>query len=149
MQIRSYANRLYGKSSASSATRDLQHKRIEFSNAVMEVHGFPIFYFPVHDAAGSFGPKRQTGAAGAFHRFHLASWVFSQRMPYYIVINGSSDITLTPIIAVKTGPALDANYRKAFNNGILNIDLSGGRASQSDGTNAFGNVRFSPPAPSI
>ncbi len=126
---------------ASSATRDLQHKRIEYSNAVMEIHGFPIFYFPYMTQPDP-SVKRQTGllipSIGSTSRLG-----FFTSIPYYIVINNSSDITLTPIIAVKTGPVLDANYRKAFNNGILNIDISGGRASQSDGTNAFGNAIFS------
>jgi LPS-assembly protein len=31
---------------ASSATRDLQHKMIEYRNAEMEIHGFPVFYVP-------------------------------------------------------------------------------------------------------
>ena len=42
---------------------------------------------------------------------------FFTTLPYFIVINKSSDVTLTPIIGVKTGPVLDAKYRKAFNNG--------------------------------
>ncbi len=121
---------------ASSATRDLQHKRIEYENAVMEVHGFPIFYMPYMTQPDP-AVKRQTGllipSIGSTTRLG-----FFTALPYYIVINKSSDITLTPIIAVKTGPALDAKYRKAFNNGILNIDISGGNDNGQ-----FGNAIFS------
>jgi lipopolysaccharide assembly outer membrane protein LptD (OstA) len=86
--------------------------------------------------------KRQTGllipSIGSTSRLG-----FFTSIPYYIVINNSSDITLTPIIAVKTGPVLDANYRKAFNDGNLDIDISGGRDSEGGGTNSFGNAIFS------
>ena len=121
---------------ASSATRDLQHKRVEYENAVMEVHGFPIFYMPYMTQPDP-SVKRQTGllvpSIGSTSRLG-----FFTALPYYIVLNNSSDLTLTPIIGVKTGPVLDAKYRKAFNNGILNIDLSGGNDNGE-----FGNAIFS------
>ncbi len=109
---------------ASSATRDLQHKRIEYTDAQMQIHGFPIFYLPYMTQPDP-SVKRQTGllipAAGSTS--HLGFFV---SLPYFIVLDGASDLTLTPIIAVKTGPILDAKYRRAFNNGILHIDVSGG-----------------------
>ena len=125
---------------ASSATRDLQHKRVEYENAVMEIHGIPVFYLPYMTQPDP-SVKRQTGllvpASGSTSRLG-----FFTALPYYIVINNSSDITLTPIIAVKTGPVLDAKYRKAFNNGILNIDLSGGNDNSSFGNATFANGTF-------
>jgi LPS-assembly protein len=125
---------------ASSATRDLQHKRIEFSNAVMEIHGFPIFYTPYMTQPDP-SVKRQSGllvpSIGSSSRLG-----FFTTLPYYYVINNSSDITLTPIIAVKTGPVLDANYRKAFNNGLLNIDISGGNDNDNFGSAIFSSGTF-------
>ena len=125
---------------ASSATRDLQHKRIEYSNAVMEIHGVPIFYWPYMTQPDP-SVKRQTGllipSFGSTSRLG-----FFAALPYYIVIDRTSDITLTPVIAVKTGPVLDAKYRKAFNNGILHIDISGGNDNKNFGDAIFSDGTF-------
>ncbi len=125
---------------ASSATRDLQHKRIEYTNAEMEIDGFPIFYLPYMTQPDP-SVKRQSGllipSIGSSSRLGVFATV-----PYYFVIDNSSDITLTPIIAVKTGPVLDAVYRKDFNNGVLHIDVSGGRDKNSFGNAIFSNGTF-------
>lgn len=121
---------------ATSATRDLQHKRIEYSNAVMQIHGFPVFYLPYMSQPDP-SVKRQTGllipSLGSSSRLG-----FFTAVPIYIVIDSSSDLTLTPVIAVKTGPILDAKYRKVFNFGALDIDVSGGNDNKN-----FGNAIFS------
>ncbi len=128
---------------AGSATRDLQHKRIEYTNAVMEIHGLPIFYWPYMSQPDP-SVKRQSGfmIPSIGSTSHLG---FFASLPYYIVIDGSSDLTLTPIIAVKSGPVLDADYRKDFNNGVLHIDVSGGRddVAGGSGDSSFGDAIFS------
>jgi LPS-assembly protein len=120
---------------ASSATRDMQHKRIEYVNALMEIHGVPIFYMPYMTQPDP-SIRRQSGllipSLGSTSRLG-----FFTTLPYYIVIDGSSDITLTPIIAVKTGPVVDVNYRKDFNDGNLNIDVSGGNDNKNFGDAVF------------
>ncbi len=125
---------------ASSATRDLEHKRIEYRDATLEMDGFPVFYTPFLSEPDP-SVRRQTGllipAAGVSS--HLGVFV---AIPYYIVIGPSSDITITPIVASKEGPALDAKYRRVFNNGELNIDLSGGHDHGSFGDSVFANGTF-------
>jgi LPS-assembly protein len=121
---------------ASSATRDLQHKMIEYRNAEMEIHGIPVFYIPYMTQPDP-SVKRQTGllipSAGVSS--HLG---FFATIPYYIVLDQQSDVTLTPILAVKTGPVLDAKYRRAFNDGLLHINVSGG-----EDRHQFSNAIFS------
>jgi LPS-assembly protein len=120
---------------ATSATRDLQHKMIEFTNPRLEFHGIPVFYFPFLTEPDP-SVKRQTG-------FLIPSIGVSSRLgffyaqPYFVTLGKSADITLTPIIAAKQGPALKADYRQAFNDGKLDINLSGGK---TDGS--FGNSEF-------
>jgi LPS-assembly protein len=124
---------------ATSATRDLQHKMIEYRNAVMEMDGIPVFYLPYMTQPDP-SVRRQTGllipSIGQSSR--IGSFV---SIPYFIVLDQESDITLTPVIATKAGPILDAQYRRAFNTGILHINVSGGNdrghlgdAIFSDGT---------------
>ena len=125
---------------ATSAVRDLQHKKIEYRNAEMEISGIPVFYFPYMTQPDP-SVRRQTGllipSIGSSSRLGPFALV-----PYYIVIDGSSDVTLTPIIAVKTGPVLNTVYRKVFNNGVLNINLSGGHDNGTFGDAIFSDGTF-------
>jgi LPS-assembly protein len=125
---------------ASSATRDLQHKMIEYRNAEMEIHGFPVFYVPYMTQPDP-SVKRATGllipAFGVSSRLGVFIAV-----PYYIVIDQESDITLTPIIASKQGPVLDAKYRRDFNDGVIHIDISGGRDKGTLGDAVFSDGTF-------
>ncbi|MDE8345943.1 MAG: LPS assembly protein LptD [Acidocella sp.] len=125
---------------ARSATRDLQHKTIEFRDADLEFDGFPIFYLPYLSEPDP-SVRRQTGflipSVGSSSRLGLFTII-----PYYIVINQESDITLTPILATKQGPALRANYRRAFNNGEVNIDASAGLDRGHSGNSIFSNGVF-------
>jgi LPS-assembly protein len=125
---------------ASSATRDLQHKMIEYRNAEMEIHGFPVFYFPYLTQQDP-SVKRATGllipAAGISSRIG-----FFVALPYYIVIDKESDVTLTPIIGTKQGPVIDAKYRRDFNDGVVHIDVSGGRDHGTLGDAVFSDGTF-------
>jgi LPS-assembly protein len=125
---------------ATSATRDLQHKMIEYRNAEMEIYGLPVFYTPYLTQPDP-SVKRATGllipAAGISSKLGVFTAI-----PYYIVIGPSSDVTLTPILATKQGPALDANYRRAFNNGQLTIDGSVGRDKGNTGDSVFSSGTF-------
>ncbi|HQT45668.1 MAG: organic solvent tolerance protein [Acidocella sp. 20-63-7] len=125
---------------ARSATRDLEHKMIEFRDASMEFYGIPVFYTPyLSEPAPSV--KRQSGllipSIGTTSK--LGPFV---TVPYYFVLGPSSDITLTPILATKQGPAARAEYRRAFNDGTLNINLSGGQDHGHFGNSVFANGTF-------
>lgn len=120
---------------ASTVTRDLEHKRIEYRDAEMEFYGFPVFYTPYLTQPDP-SVKRQSGflipGIGTSSRIG-----FFAVAPYYYVINQQSDITLTPIISSKKDPALKLDYRRVFNKGALNI-----KASLGNDTRGFGNAVF-------
>ena len=125
---------------AATATRDLQHKMIEFTNARLEFHGVPVFYTPFLTEPDP-SVRRQTGllipSAGATSRLG-----FFAAIPYFITLGPTADLTLTPILPAKQGPALKADYREAFNDGMLNINLSGGRADGHFGNSVFSSGVF-------
>jgi LPS-assembly protein len=110
--------------SARSATQDLQHHLIEYKDATMEIYGFPILWFPYFSHPDPTA-KRMSGllipAAG--YSTHLGAFA---EIPYYWVINNSSDATITPIISSKNGLAGDVKYREDFNFGSMKIDASSG-----------------------
>ncbi len=114
---------------ALSAVQDLEHKKIEYQDAVLEMYGFPVGYLPYFWHADP-SVKRASGllipSLGASS--HLGAF-FAQ--PYYWVIDDQSDATFTPMATTKAGPELEVEYRRRFNNGFLQLNGSLGYLDHS------------------
>jgi LPS-assembly protein len=114
---------------ALSAVQDLEHKKIEYEDAVLEMYGIPIGYLPyfwhpdpsVKRASGLLIPSM--GASSNIGAF------FAQ--PYYWVIDDQSDATFTPMITSRAGPQLSIEYRRRFNSGSVTVDGSVGYLDDS------------------
>jgi LPS-assembly protein len=109
---------------ADKAVQDLEHKKIEYENAVLEMYGIPVAYFPyfwhvdpsVKRASGLLIPSAGvTSGLGVF-----------VAQPYFWVLDDQSDATFTPMLTTKDGPQLDVEYRRRFNDGILLTNVSTG-----------------------
>jgi LPS-assembly protein len=109
---------------AVKAVQDLEHKKIEYEDATLEMYGIPVAYFPyfwhvdpsVKRASGLLVPSLGvTSGIGAF---------YSQ--PYFLVIDDQSDATFTPMMTSRAGPELDVEYRRRFNDGSLVTNASVG-----------------------
>ena len=102
-------------------TQDLENKRLEYRDMTLDFLGVPVFYLPYFSNADP-SVKRQSGllapSFGATDTY-LGSYI---TLPYYLVLDGQSDVTLTPLLATRTGPQLEALYRRDFNSGVLNVD---------------------------
>src|ERR1700722_2852569 len=114
---------------AASAIQDTEHKTIEYRDAVLEMDGIPVAYTPwlmhpdpsVPRQSGILPPLLGTSSQlGAFYG-----------QPYYWVIDGQSDATITPFITSRVGGVLDTQYRRRFDDGTLFVNLSGGYESGS------------------
>ncbi len=108
---------------ALTATQDLEHKRIEYHDAVLDMWGLPVAYLPyfshpdpsVRRASGFLVPTiGEASHVGAFFA-----------LPYYWAIDDNQDATITPEIASESGQQLSAEYRRRFNNGALYVDAAG------------------------
>jgi len=114
---------------ASSAVQDLEHKKIEYQDAVLEMYGIPVAYMPYFWHADP-SVKRASGllvpAAGVSSQI---GGFFAQ--PYYWVIDDQSDATFTPMMTTRAGPQLDIEYRRRFNDGTLLLDGSIGHLDNS------------------
>ncbi|NHN87429.1 LPS-assembly protein LptD [Acetobacter conturbans] len=124
---------------AYDATQDLEHQRIDFRDTYMDILGIPVFYTPFFSMTDP-SAKRRSGflmVGVTPHDRYLGTYF---TIPYYWVIDDSSDITLQALIATKTGPQISALYRKELNFGSLRV--RGGLAydthRQSGYTNDFG-----------
>lgn len=114
---------------ALSAVQDLEHKKIEYQDAVLEMYGIPIGYMPyfwhadpsVKRASGLLFPSAGSSShIGAFYA-----------QPYYWVIDDQSDATFTPMITSRLGPQISAEYRYRFNSGLLTLNGSAGYTDNS------------------
>ncbi|HVZ08584.1 LPS-assembly protein LptD [Rhodopila sp.] len=114
---------------AKSAVQDLEHKKIEYYDATLDMFGIPVAYVPYFWHADP-SVKRMSGILppvlgnssniGAFYG-----------QPYYWVIDDQSDATFTPMITSRAGPQMDAEYRRRFNSGYLVLNGSAGYINDS------------------
>ncbi len=109
---------------AASAVQDVEHKRIEYTDATLDMFGIPVAYFPyfwhadpsVKRLSGILPPILGTSSSiGAFYG-----------QPYYWVIDDQSDATFVPMITTRAGPQLSTEYRRRFNDGFLLLNASAG-----------------------
>jgi LPS-assembly protein len=109
---------------ARSATQDTEHHIIEYKDATMEIYGFPVMWLP-YFAHPDPTAKRMSGLLipSIGYSNHLGAFA---GIPYYWVINQSSDAIITPILSTKNGIAGDVKYRQTFNFGTLNVNASSG-----------------------
>jgi LPS-assembly protein len=125
---------------ALSAVQDLEHKKIEYEDAVLEMYGIPVAYMPYFWHADP-SVKRASGllipSMGASS--HLGVFV---AQPYYWVIDDQSDATFTPMVTSRTGPQLEVEYRRRFNSGTLRLDGSVGYLSPSVQATLFSQGAF-------
>jgi LPS-assembly protein len=114
---------------AASAVQDLEHKRIEYQDATLEMFGVPVAYFPYFWHADP-SVKRETGVLPPITGISSNTGFFYGQ-PYYVVIDDQSDATLLPMVTTKAGPQLDVEYRRRFNDGTLAMNVSGGYLDNS------------------
>ena len=109
---------------ARSAVQDLEHKRVEYYDAELQMFGIPVAYTP-YLAHPDPSVKRQSGflVPGAGISSQLGTFV---SVPYYWVIDGQSDALVTPMMTTRHGPQADVLYRQRFNDGYLMVNTSGG-----------------------
>ncbi|MBW4022487.1 MAG: LPS-assembly protein LptD [Proteobacteria bacterium] len=126
--------------SARSATQDIQHHLIEYRDATMQIDGVPILWLPYFSHPDP-SAKRMSGLLIPAAGFNSHLGAFTE-IPYYWVINNSTDATVTPILSTKFGLAGDAKYREDFNFGRLNVDASAGLDHGKLGGALFANGIF-------
>ncbi|MCE8418853.1 LPS assembly protein LptD [Rhodovulum sulfidophilum] len=112
---------------ASRIIQDELEGQIYFDNARLEVAGVPVFYLPrlrIPDPSR----KRATGFLTPSTRItdQLGSGI---KIPFFIELGPSQDLTLTPYISTSSTRTLELRYRRAFTRGELEIN---GAVSRDD-----------------
>ena len=126
---------------ANLMTQDLENKRIEYKDATLDFYGFPVMYLPYFSNSDP-SVKRQSGllAPSIGLSDHYLGTFF--RLPYYIVLDDQSDLTLTGTAGTLQGPQIEALYNRAFNEGTLRLDGAVARDEGTTGGYFFGHGAF-------
>ena len=104
------------------ANRIVHNKEIQkilLKNAKLDLFGIPVLYVPslsfpepgVSRASGILVPKFSTSDKLGF----------SSKIPYYIVLDKSKDVTITPFIMSKNNFILETEYRQHTKNGYFEL----------------------------
>jgi len=109
---------------ARSAVQDLDDKRIEYTDAVVDFYGVPVMYLPYFSQPDP-SRRRASGflSPSAGNSTHLGLYT---GIPYFWAIDDSTDATFTPVLATQNGPALEAQFRHQFNDGTVTINAAAG-----------------------
>jgi LPS-assembly protein len=105
---------------ARTITQDLQNHRIEYNDAFLDLYGVPVFYFPYFSHADP-SVRRASGFLVPYAGQLSSEVGYAIGVPYYYVIDDTSDATITPLLGTKA-QQLGVEYRKRFNEGTLTVD---------------------------
>ncbi len=106
---------------------DEQAQQLYFDGARFEVAGIPVMYLPrlrlpdptLQRATGFLAPTfRSTDSLG-----------FGVKIPYFITLGRSADLTLTPYLSTDVTRTLEYRFRRAFRSGTLSFE---GAVSEDD-----------------
>ena len=104
---------------AKKVIEDKKRQVIIFRDAVIQIHGLPVFYTPVLVNADP-AVKRKSGLL--IPEINVSSLRgFSYEQPYLQVISPSEDLVVSPQINTKVNPFLNVDWRKRFYSGAIDV----------------------------
>ncbi len=125
---------------ARSAVQDTENKRIEYRDAVLDVFGVPVAGFPYFFHADPSAKRASGFLIPSFGQSkHLGVFLTT---PYYIVLDEQSDATLSPTFNSQNYFGMNSQYRRAFNDGRLVVDVGIGYDRGGLEGDVFANGRF-------
>lgn len=119
---------------AERVVHDAEERQLYFSNATFRVRGVPLIWLPrmrlpdptLDRSTGLLIPRqRNTTQLG-----------FGIKLPYFIKLGDSRDLTLTPYVSQET-TTLEARYRQAFASGYVEINGAASNDTLLDETRSY------------
>ena len=108
---------------AYSAVQDVDNKRIEYRDAVLDIDGFPVIYTPYFSHPDPSERRASGFLTPSFgSNTHIGAFLDT---PYFWAIDAQRDLTLHPLITSTFGPQLSGEFREKFNDGFVRIDAGG------------------------
>lgn len=105
---------------ADKVTHDEQTRDIVYRDATLELLGVPIAYTPYFSHPDPTVDRR----SGVLAPTYRSNSTLGSRIdiPYYIVIDPTTDATVTPMWTTDQGAGLSAEYRRALDNGAYALE---------------------------
>lgn len=120
---------------ARSITHDAETRRIHFDRPQFRAFGLPIATLPALSAPDPT-VERMTGFLAP--RFRTTSGLgFGVKLPYFITLGDSADVTLTPYVSASRTRTLELRYRQAFTDGAAEINGAISRDDLASGTRGY------------
>ncbi len=99
------------------ATQDKEQQRLFYRDAVLQVHGVPVFYTPYLSHPD---PSAQRASGFLLPQMGVTRYLGGFVMqPYYWAINAQSDATITALVSGRQYPFLLGEYRLKLNYGVI------------------------------
>jgi LPS-assembly protein len=122
---------------------DQDRHMVRFKSATIEVQGVPVAWVPafsVADPTVRYATGLLTPEVGTSTKIG-----YFTRLPIYVAISPSQDMTVAPMFSTKGGEVLETEYRARWNNGGLWLQGSGaynpdGGLGGSPGAQTYGHV---------
>ena len=121
---------------------DAETRRLQFERAQFRALGLPLVTLPRFSAPDPT-VDRMTGFLTPEMRTTSGLGV-GFKLPYFITLGDSADVTLTPYLSASRTTTLELRYRQALTNGALQLEGAISRDDLEEGTRGylFGAARF-------
>lgn len=121
---------------AREVTHNYADKEFTYRHAVLDVKGFPVFYWP-YLAYPDFQVKRKTGflAPSLASSTEMGAGV---ELPFFWAISDSQDLYVSPIISGSHVPLVQGQYRGLYHQSGLTMDFS---ATQDEDGDNQGHIK--------
>lgn len=125
-------------------THDADLSRLTFERPQFRAFGRPVLALPFTITAPDPTVERMTGLL--LPRLRTTSGLGAGiKLPYFITLGDSADLTLTPYLSYSRTATLEARYRRAFVNGAMEVEGAVSRDDLREGETrgyVFGVARF-------
>lgn len=102
---------------------DEKEQVIRYYGAQFELFGAPIAYLPYFQSADPTVKRKSGFLAPEFRTSDDLG--YGLRVPYFMVLNDSADVTVAGTYYTKQGFLAEAEYRQAFDNGMFTVKTAG------------------------
>lgn len=105
---------------AREVVHDNAAQQLYFSDAVLRFYGVPVLYVPILRVPD---PSLSRATGFLLPKLTLSSTLGNGlKIPYFITMGTSRDLTLTPFLTDRNNQTLGVRYREAFATGMLDIE---------------------------
>lgn len=125
---------------ADRVTHDQEARTLRYRNARLNMFGVPVFYTPYFQHP-DWTVERESGFLSPSFGRNDFQGIYAD-VPYFHVIDETSDITLTPRVTQRRLPVLSLEHRKLLTNGFLQSTVSGTYAKRQDANDRWREQDF-------